>query len=41
MFKYIKDYYAKGLYTTADLLTLKNGEMLTEDEYNELVGATK
>lgn len=37
MFKYIKDYYEKGLYTKDDLKTLLAGEMLTQDEYESLI----
>ncbi|MEE6667686.1 XkdX family protein [Pediococcus acidilactici] len=37
MFEYIKKYYQEGLYTTDDLLTLKNGGLLTQDEYNSLI----
>ena len=40
MFKYIKDYYENGLYTEDDLKTLMTGEMLTEDEYNQIINPT-
>ncbi|KRN94597.1 hypothetical protein IV81_GL001234 [Pediococcus stilesii] len=36
----MQSYYAMGLYTTADLATLKNGGMITTDEYNQLIGDT-
>ncbi|KAF0525685.1 XkdX family protein [Pediococcus acidilactici] len=39
MFSFVQDYYRKGLYTDDDLLTLKNGGIITEDEYNTLIGA--
>ena len=38
MFELIKDYYAKGLYSKADMDTLKLGGLLTADEYDQLVG---
>lgn len=37
-FENIKYFYAIGLYNKDDLNTLKMGSMLTEDQYNELVG---
>ncbi|MDE3751888.1 XkdX family protein [Pediococcus pentosaceus] len=40
MFSYVQNYYAMGLYTTDDLATLKNGGMITLDEYNQLIGDT-
>lgn len=39
MFSFVQDYYEKGLYTVDDLLTLKNGGVITEDEYNTLIDA--
>ena len=39
MFIFIKQYYAMGIYTKANLDTLKLGGLLTADEYTELVGA--
>lgn len=39
MFSFVQDYYSKGLYTDNDLLTLKNGGVITEDEYNTLISA--
>lgn len=39
MFSFVQDYYSKGLYTGDDLLTLKNGGVITEDEYNTLIDA--
>ncbi|MBM6602812.1 XkdX family protein [Pediococcus acidilactici] len=39
MFSFVQDYYEKGLYTDADLLILKNGGVITEDEYNTLIDA--
>ncbi len=39
MYSFVQDYYQKGLYTDDDLLTLKNGGVITEDEYNALIGA--
>ncbi len=39
MFSFVQDYYEKGLYTDDDLLTLKNGGVITEDEYNTLIDA--
>lgn len=38
MFNLIKDYYAKGLYSKADMDTLKLGGLLTADQYDQLVG---
>lgn len=38
MFIFIKQYYAMGLYNADNLSTLKLGGLLTEDQYNELVG---
>ncbi|AZP90633.1 XkdX family protein [Pediococcus acidilactici] len=39
MYSFVQDYYKKGLYTSDDLLTLKNGGVITEDEYNTLIDA--
>lgn len=39
MFEFIKKYYEMGLYDKDDLVTLKDGGMLTEEEYNKLAGA--
>lgn len=36
MFDFIKNYYEMGLYDKDDLATLKDGGMLTGEEYNEL-----
>lgn len=38
MFIFIKQYYAMGLYNADNLSTLKLGGLLTEAQYNELVG---
>lgn len=38
MFTFIKQYYEMGLYTAENLNVLKLGGLLTEDQYNELVG---
>lgn len=38
MFIFIKQYFEMGLYTKDNLTTLKLGNMLTEDQYNELLG---
>ncbi|VDG18800.1 hypothetical protein [Lactobacillus plantarum] [Lactiplantibacillus mudanjiangensis] len=38
MFPYIKLYFEMGLYKDADLLNLKKGGLLSDDEYNQLVG---
>lgn len=38
MFVFIKQYFEMGLYTKDNLATLKLGNMLTEDQYNELLG---
>lgn len=37
MFYFIKNYYEMGLYNKDDLATLKDGGMLTQDEYNSLI----
>lgn len=39
MFSFVQDYYSKGLYTDDNLLTLKNGGIITDDEYNTLIDA--
>ena len=39
MFDFIKNYYEMGLYDKDDLTTLKDGGMLTGEEYNELIDA--
>lgn len=41
MFDFIKKYYEMGLYDKDDLATLKDGGMLTDEEYNELTDALK
>lgn len=39
MLSFIKECYSKGLYTDDDLLTIRNGGMITDSEYNSLIDA--
>lgn len=39
MFKFIKYYFEMGLYTKEDLATFKSAEMITVDEYNQLISS--
>ena len=41
MFKLVKRYYDKGVYTKDDVMKFVTAGKITEDEYKEIVGEVK